>query len=111
MRPVLHIQVLLLGLLLGCGGSAQEQGRTPEVGASQPDATSPSDTDSVDDAALGTGDPGFEILPGYSVLRQPSTLDLEDMVERGYIRVLVVPSKTLYSLDRAQQRGSPMKVV
>lgn len=105
LRPVLHIQVLLLGLLLGCGGSAQEHDRTPAVGASQADATSPSDTDSVDDAALGTGEPGFEILPGYSILRQPSTLDFEDMFERGYIRVLVVPSKTLYFLDGAQQEG------
>jgi hypothetical protein len=100
-RAALHIQVLLLGLLLGCGGSAQEPDHTPEVGASQPDATSASDIDSVDDSALGTGEPGVEILPGYSALRQPSTLDLEDMVERGYIRVLVVPSKTLYFLDGA----------
>lgn len=106
LRPVLHIQVLLLGLLLGCGGSAQEPDHTPDVGASQPDATSASDIDSVDDSALGTGEPGAEILPGYSALRQPSTLDLEDMVERGYIRVLVVPSKTLYFLDGAQQRGA-----
>jgi len=46
-----------------------------------------------------------EALPGYAKLRENWTGDIDRMVERGYIRALVVHSKTTYFLDGAQQRG------
>jgi membrane-bound lytic murein transglycosylase MltF len=37
---------------------------------------------------------------------QPWTGDLDGMIERGFIRVLIVYSKTLYFVDNGTQRGA-----
>ena len=52
-----------------------------------------------------------EALPGYAGLREKWIGDLDGMVKRGYIRVLVVQSKTFYFLDGAQQRGITYEVM
>jgi membrane-bound lytic murein transglycosylase MltF len=39
------------------------------------------------------------------------TGDLDGMIERGFIRVLVIPSKTFYFLDGAQERGLSAETV
>ena len=105
--PASHIaallvaQVMVLGILFGCGGgAAQERAATPEV--TEQEVSTPATAD----AALGTGQQGAEVLPGYRKLREPWTGDLDAIVERGYIRALVVHSRTLYFLDGAQQRGA-----
>ena len=49
-----------------------------------------------------------------ATIMQPWTGDLDGMVERRLVRVLVVPSKTTYFQDRGKQRGATyeaMKVV
>ena len=49
-----------------------------------------------------------------ATIMQPWTGDLDGMVERRLVRVLVVPNKTTYSQDRGKQRGATyeaMKVV
>src|SRR5215471_2878227 len=38
-------------------------------------------------------------------IMQPWTGDLDQMVERGFVRVLVVPNKTYYFNDNGTQRG------
>jgi len=83
----------LVGLAAGCGGGneAQEAPAEPAatVAAEETEgATEPSD-------------------PGAAVAEEPKGElgDLDAMAERGYIRALVVYSKTFYFLDGARQRG------
>ena len=49
-------------------------------------------------------EPGLTIDPAS--LMQPWKGDLDGMIERRMVRVLVVPSKTLYFQDRGRQRGA-----
>ena len=97
------VAMVCLGALVGFGGSAQERATTPDV--TDQSATAPAAAE-LAAAALGTGQQGAEVFPGYRKLREPWTGDLDAIVERGYIRALVVHSRTLYFLDGAQQRGA-----
>jgi membrane-bound lytic murein transglycosylase MltF len=67
--------------------------------------TSPPALADTADTALGAGQQEAEVLPGYQKLREPWTGDLDAIVDRGYLRALVVHSRTSYFLDGAQQRG------
>ena len=88
-----------LCILVNCS-SAGQQSQAPSEGPAERTAI-PSDPSVERPPTEEAG----EILPGYAKLREKWTGDLDGMVERGYIRALVVPSKTSYFLDGAQQRG------
>jgi membrane-bound lytic murein transglycosylase MltF len=49
--------------------------------------------------------PDFTLSPGAAAAAQPFTGDLDGMIKRRAIRVLVPYSKTFYFVDRAVQRG------
>lgn len=91
-------QIVLIGLLVGCNSAAQDPAEriTPQ--------------EEVEDVqrlneALGTDELPQEVLPGYRRLREPWFGDLDEIVERGFLRALVVHSRTSYFLDGARQRG------
>ena len=67
-------------------------------------ASCSSTTQPIEQPAKGE-EQGRETLPGYASLREKWIGDLDGMAKRGYIRALVVHSKTFYFLDGAQQRG------
>jgi len=81
--------------LVACSGpkGETEQGNPPGDGAN---------------ASAGEQASGHELYNSFSTDRQlfePWTGDLDGMVERGFVRVLVVYSKTNYFLDGGTQRG------
>ncbi len=58
-------------------------------------------------AAPATDPPGREDLSiDVSTVNKPWTGDLDAMIQRRVIRVLVVPSKTFYFVDKGVQRGA-----
>ncbi len=88
-------------VLCGCGGGEKEAGsapQTPRTGAAIP--TAPADPEPVASEATTTADEhniGFASIPWQG--------DLDKMIERRVIRVLVPYSKTFYFIDQGTQRG------
>lgn len=75
--------------------------RSVESGG-DPAATAGGAADSALVSKLAAGTPSSEVV---AELIEPWTGDLDDMVERRYIRVLVTFSRTNFFLDGAEQRG------
>ncbi|MGD8818027.1 MAG: hypothetical protein PVJ51_12650, partial [Acidobacteriota bacterium] len=122
-KPVLRL-VLVAALLplplsilaAACSGSAPDgpDSDTPTATAATPEPANPGppkvtegQTDEEAVASLTglsrtTSGEAFEDL---DLLRVPWFPDYDEMVERGAIRFLVPMSKTIYFLDRADQRG------
>ena len=90
---------ITLLVLFGCSGSGEEAEAAANEGSPQTPSSSSADPGST------ANEQHEELLPGYQRLREKRMDDLGGMVERGFIRALVVHSKTLYFLDGAQQRG------
>ena len=63
---------------------------------------------SVPSARPGSASPNLTIDP--ATVTQRWTGDLDGMVERRIVRVLVVPSKTIYFQDRGTQRGTSYEI-
>jgi|WetSurMetagenome_2_1015567.scaffolds.fasta_scaffold03124_5 membrane-bound lytic murein transglycosylase MltF len=53
-----------------------------------------------------TAQPPPPSAPQLPVLERKSTGDLDEMLKRRVIRVLVIPSRTAYFVDKADQRGT-----
>src|SRR5262245_17131990 len=91
----------------GCGGDS----KPPASAASQQPAASspaaPTNDDAADaaqEAALESAPP-LELHENYAPLLNPAFDDLDAMLKRRVIRVLVVQSKLFYFIDQGQQRG------
>jgi membrane-bound lytic murein transglycosylase MltF len=97
---------------LACGGSNDRQATAtpPPAAGSQPSTASPSPA--AAEAAAKPADPAQdagEAAPDDAAIEsmlKPWTGDLDGMVERRYIRMLVTFSKTNYFLDGPTQRGA-----
>jgi membrane-bound lytic murein transglycosylase MltF len=99
------IAALCLLCLAGCstGPSQPEEGKET-ASATQP-ATPPSSEQDV-----GTGEiEGEDFVPGLALRRDAWTGDLDGMLERRHIRVLVVPSRTMYFYDRGKPQGATLE--
>ena len=95
--------ILILAVSLGCG-------RDPGVPADRATDTSPAPARPA--AAAATDSFGVPSLDQLSRLAsQRWTFDLDSMVARRVIRVLVVPSRMLYFVDRGVQRGTAYETV
>jgi len=57
-------------------------------------------------ASKATKAPREDLTIDPQTIMQPWTGDLDQMVERRIVRVLVVPSKTYYFNDKGRQRGA-----
>ena len=105
------ISVLLLGLtLVACGEKAAQQPATAPAGAQQPApvtaATPAQPAEPVQDAP-----PTEDAGRGLSLANKPWKGDFDAMLERKTIRVLVPYSRTLYFLDKGQERGLTAETV
>ncbi len=93
--------VLVLSVTVAVGATACGAAETTPPGAERVEAQA-TDARPLDD------DPVLEELRSFDAkvgLQLQWTGDLDEMVERGYLRALVSYSKTQYFLDGAQQRG------
>jgi membrane-bound lytic murein transglycosylase MltF len=106
---ILIVGILAASLALGaCGGDS----KSPENQASaQPPATTapastaaPSEAPDAADAELAAAPP-LELHENYGHFLAPKFDDLDGMLKRRSIRVLVVQSKLFYFVDQGQQRG------
>jgi membrane-bound lytic murein transglycosylase MltF len=96
--------------LSACGEKAAQQPSTTPVGAQQPTpvAAAPSAEPAVPaQEAQPTEDAGR----GLSLANKPWKGDFDAMLERKTIRVLVPYSRTLYFLDKGQERGITAETV
>ena len=89
--------LVLIILVAGCGGDAPAAGSADSAGEPPP----------VED----TGLPEVSSLDPELGLGEKWTGDLDGMVERDYIRALVVYNKTGYFIDRGAQRGLTYEVL
>ena len=103
---------LMATIALACGGSSDRQATAtpPPAAGSQPSTASPSPVAAEAaakpaDPAQAAGEPAPDDAAIESMLK-PWTGDLDGMVERRYIRMLVTFSKTNYFLDGPTQRGA-----
>jgi membrane-bound lytic murein transglycosylase MltF len=95
----------LFAALLVLPAACDRQPRSPDEKAT---ATLATETDSLADAAASPV-PGTAALPSDDAIGQmlaPHSGDLDSMIARRYIRVLVTLSKTNYFVDRGEQHGA-----
>jgi len=109
---IIILAVAVPVLVAACGGSGEAAGGSSPAAQDSSAAAEPAAAPQSQAAATGAG-----TLPALSrttsgepfsdrqLLRTPRFPDLDEMVERGAIRVLVPMSKTLYFLDGADQHG------
>lgn len=91
----------LLLCLAGCH-SGPSQSKEEKESASTTRPETPSSEEDV-----GTGEiEGEDFVPGLAVLRDNWTGDLDGMLDRRLVRVLVVPSRTMYFYDRGRPQGA-----
>jgi ABC-type amino acid transport substrate-binding protein len=94
------VWLLVCGMVIGCGlGTAEHQEKARASSETRSDASEVAPIE-LDEGPRELS--SFKHLPG---LDQGWTGDLDGMAERGYIRALVVYSKTHYFLDGGRQRG------
>jgi membrane-bound lytic murein transglycosylase MltF len=105
------ISILLLGLpLCACGEKAAQQPSTTPIGAQQP--TPVAAAPSAEPAAPAQeAQPTEDAGRGLSLANKPWKGDFDAMLERKTIRVLVPYSRTLYFLDKGQERGLTAETV
>jgi len=91
-------------LMCGCGGDSDAPTSSP---ASSPAATSAESANQPTSAAPAEveASPALALPESYAGLLEPRFDDLDAMLKRRTIRVLVVHSKLFYFLDGGQQRG------
>lgn len=96
-------RVLIAALALGAGGACT--GQVDSLPADQqPAAVAPATTErQVIPEAAAAPAPSAGAL---AAMRAPATGDLEAIVTRGRIRILVTPSRTYYAVDNSLQRGA-----
>jgi membrane-bound lytic murein transglycosylase MltF len=102
-----HVAAVALGLTalaaLACGGSNEKQGTpAPSAAGSQPSTTPPADSGAQAPAPEDSAPDDHAV----ATMLKPWTGDLDGMVERRYVRMLVTFSKTNYFLDGPVQRGA-----
>jgi membrane-bound lytic murein transglycosylase MltF len=102
--------LLVLFCALGCQGKTPAPaGDTSAAADSETAASANADAADADQAPASDGDAGAtdEDVAGGSLqaLNPPWTGDFDGMVAREVIRVLVVPSRTNYFVEKGQQRG------
>jgi membrane-bound lytic murein transglycosylase MltF len=99
--------LLCILLIAGCGDGSQQQRSTPatpppaEHSATSPAADAAPPAPAAEETAATEADDDLN----FTVNTKPWTGDLDGMIERRQIRVLVPYSKTFYFLDKAAQRG------
>jgi membrane-bound lytic murein transglycosylase MltF len=101
-----HAVVFCLLLCLAGCGDGPSQSKDEGAAASAAPAATPASTDED----MGTGEvEGEDFVPGLVLRSEAWTGDLEGMLERHYIRVLVVPSRTMYFYDRGRPQGATLE--
>jgi membrane-bound lytic murein transglycosylase MltF len=111
------IAAVMVGLVVGlsaCRQSAPEQSQTsttapPQTAAPAPAATpapAPSAQSGPEAAAAPAPVEQLESDSAIAKMLEPSKGDLDKMIERRYIRMLVAFSKTNYFLDGPEQHGA-----
>jgi membrane-bound lytic murein transglycosylase MltF len=65
----------------------------------------------ADAPAASTARPKEKVTLDLGAVNKPWQGDLDGMIARHFIRVLVVPSKTFYFMDKGVQRGSTYDLV
>jgi len=80
---------------------------TADVAHGQPPAQAPAKTPAQAPAKEPSKKSGFALPP--VVTAQPWTGDLDGMIKRRVIRILVPYSRTYYFVDRAVQRGGDQR--
>jgi membrane-bound lytic murein transglycosylase MltF len=100
--------VLVASLMIGgCGGDSKPSPSTAPAQAAASSPAAPENdnaADAAEDAALESAPP-LELHENYTQLLGPHLDDLDAMLKRRVIRVLVVQSKLFYFIDQGQQRG------
>jgi membrane-bound lytic murein transglycosylase MltF len=111
------MKTLIFGVLVAClviGGCGGDSKQPASTAASQPPASSPSSPRTPEDSmsaataeeeAAVESAPPLELHENYEQLLDPQFDDLDGMLKRRVIRVLVVQSKLFYFVDQGQQRG------
>ncbi|HZF25710.1 MAG TPA: lytic transglycosylase F [Steroidobacteraceae bacterium] len=103
---ILTVVILASGLALNaCGGDskpAEKEAAAPSTAA--PGAATPGEAEAAADDALASAPP-LELHEDYAHFLDPKFDDLDGMLKRRSIRVLVVQSKLFYFIDQGQQRG------
>ena len=105
------ISVLLLGLALSaCGEQAAQQPAAAPAVAGQPTPVTAATPAPPAEPAQGA-QPAQDAGRGLSLANKPWKGDFDAMLERKIIRVLVPYSRTLYFLDKGQERGLTAETV
>lgn len=91
------IAALSLVMLPACGGPAE----TPPA-ASLPAATPAADRQPIGEAAPEPPPSGAAL----AAMSSPASGDLDAIAARGFLRILVAPSRTYYSIDNNRQSGA-----
>ena len=101
--PVLHVAIL--AAMLACGCSRKESGKENPAAGSAPTDQVPAATSAKDQppATSATDQPPATLTE--RVTREKFTGDLDGMVKRRVIRVLVVSDRTYIFFDGIQMRG------
>jgi membrane-bound lytic murein transglycosylase MltF len=108
--------VIALLAATGCGSKTPPPDASSVAASADAPATDATDGDAQgakvsppaeaeDDADADPGTQAEGVGGSLSALNPPWTGDLDGMVERQVIRVLVVPSKTNYFVEKGRQRG------
>lgn len=100
----------LLGLAFAAGilaAAAIGFQRIAQVGGTEAPRSREAGSDSLSDSGDGDEDISEETLEQslLELVRTPWTGDLDGMLERRLIRVLIVPSETMYFLEKGKPRG------
>jgi membrane-bound lytic murein transglycosylase MltF len=107
---ILTLCILAASLALGaCGGDSKPAEKSaaappPETAVAAPSSSAPSTAPDAADEALASAPP-LELHDNYGKLLAPRFDDLDAMLKRRAIRVLVVQSKLFYFVDQGEQRG------
>ena len=96
----------LLVMMTMCTACTKPQPQPPASASERPASPVASDAGTAGDAgAAGNAGAGAPSVDVVARVMAPWTGDLDGMVERRYVRVLVTFSRTNYFLDGAQQHG------
>ena len=92
--------LLMIGLALACGGSQDDQVTADTAAYATADTVSAPSDSIEEEAALPP-----ELAPFVGPLAAAWTGDLDSMISRRVIRVLITPTRTQYWIDRGRQSG------
>ena len=98
------VAIVLVGAAMAaCGPAPTSNADTARTGSPSPPPAVAAPADAPAAAAVPVNEPPTEESIAQALA--PRTDDLDGMVERRYVRMLVTFSKTNYFLDKAQQQG------